>query len=98
MKRNATNSPSVNRSLLRRSGILKALNSACSMLEGIAGSPSRLDLLAGGRRETMCRDRERVAELAGAKHLDALLVTLEQPDRDQRGHVHGCASRELLKI
>src|SRR5438874_6698758 len=68
------------------------------MLEGMAGSPNRLDLLSGSCRETMRGHRERPVKLAGREDLDALFVALEQADSHQRRHVHRRAGLELLKV
>src|SRR5215212_729040 len=94
MNRNATRSPRVNRSFWRRSGILKALSSACSIVEPMAGSPSRLNLLAGRCREFVGRHGQRAIQLAGAEHLDLLAIVLQQPGPDQRRHVDGGPGRE----
>src|SRR5215212_5543410 len=96
--RNATSSPSVNRSFWRRSGILKALSSACSIVEPMAGSPSRLNLLAGRCGKLVGRHGERAIQLAGAEHLDLLAVVLEQPGRDQRRHVDRRSGRERGQV
>src|SRR6266496_1665334 len=68
------------------------------MLEGMAGSPSRLDLLAGGCRESMRFHGERPVKITSREDLHPLFVALEQTNRHQQGHVHRRAGFELLKI
>src|SRR5688572_804437 len=68
------------------------------MLEGMAGSPSRLDLLAGGRGKTMRRDGERAVQIAGPQDLDPLALVLDQASADQRLQVHSRASLERLQV
>ena len=48
------------------------------MLEGMAGSPSRLDLLAGGCRESVRGDGQRPVDVAGPKHFDVLAGILDE--------------------